>query len=289
MSIENEFSSAFSSAFDATSSDFPGPLDLCWPVNWDVCPGDVLSQITPDQQAVAEAMAVQTLRVLTGYRVGGCPVTVRPCSIRCRTSSWMIAPVGMANWAGAYGGWGFSPYIGPGGAWLNACGCRNDDCSCTEVHEVLLPGHVGNIVSVVIDDEILPTTSYRVDNGNRLVRTDGEDWPTCQDMNAESGPGTFFVTYLNGNPVDNVGSYIAGLVAAEYAKACLDIACALPSNVTSVTRQGISMQLDPDAFANGTGMRLVDEYVRIWNPYNVPPSGIYSPDDRRGRVTTWRA
>jgi hypothetical protein len=290
--VDFAFSSAFSSAFDTLASDAnPQPIDLCWPVDWTTCPPDFMETITAELQAIAESLAVQTLRTLTGYRVGGCAITVRPCKRRCAPGSWLVAPDAGMNWAGAVGAgsWGWTPYVGSDGLWLNACGCRNDDCSCVEVREVVLPGPVGRVDSVILDGVTLPVTSYRVDNGDRLVRTDGEDWPVCQDMNLEEGEDTFFVTYLKGNPVDTVGSYVAGLLAAEYARACLGQNCALPSNVTNIARQGITMDLDAEMFANGmTGIKAVDSWIRIWNPLDRLPSGIYSVDAGRPRQTTWR-
>lgn len=271
--------------------EIPEPLDLCWPVNWDACSADVLADLTPEQIALSEALAAQTLRMLTGYRVGGCSVTVRPCNRSCVPSSWLIAPSPSILFAGAYGGsFGFSPYIGPSGSWLNACGCRGDGCSCTKVEEVWLPGHVGRVDSVILDGVTLDPSTYRVDNFSKLVRTDGESWPVCQDMNLDSGDGTFIVTYLDGNPVDGVGAYVAGILAAEYAQACTGGDCSLPSYVQQITRAGISQELDPEMFQNGnTGNQTVDAYIRIWNPTDSLPSGIYSPDAPRARRTTWRA
>lgn len=271
------------------SVEIPPPLDLCWPVNWDVCPSDVLDAITPEQQAIAEAAAVQTLRMLTGYRVGGCPTTVRPCKRSCVPGAWLTAPDPGVMFAGIYGS-GFSPYVFDG-QWFNACGCRNDDCSCVQVREVILPGHVGRVDVVQVDGEVLPATAYRVDEGNRLVRQDGGDWPVCQDMNLPDGQeGTFSVTYLDGNEVDGLGAYVAGLTAAEFAKACIGADCALPSNVEQLTAQGISMNFDPEMFPSGqTGVAFVDNWIRTWNPTDTLPSGIYSPDAPRGRRTTWRA
>jgi hypothetical protein len=284
------FSTAFSAAFDSAAAEAT-PLDLCWPVDWSPCGQEFYDSLDPNVRAIAESLAVQTLRALTGYRVGGCAITVRPCKRRCVPGSWLVAPDAGINWAGAVGAgaWGWTPYVGPDGLWLNACGCRNDDCSCTEVREVVLPGPVGRVDSVVLDGVTLPATSYRVDNGDRLVRTDGEDWPVCQDMNLESGEDTFFVTYLKGNAVDSVGQYVAGLLAFEFAKACLGQNCALPSNVTNITRQGITMEMDPELFTNGlTGIRSVDAWIRVWNPMDRLPSGIYSVDAGRPRQTTWR-
>lgn len=271
--------------------EMPAPLDLCWPVNWEACSADILATLTPEQQALSEALAAQTLRMLTGYRVGGCPTTVRPCNRSCIPGSWLTAPDPGTYFAGIFGGgFGFSPYVGLNGQWMNACGCRGDGCSCVKVEEVRLPGTVGRVDSVVLDGVTLPPTSYRIDNGNMLVRTDGESWPVCQDMNLDSGVGTFLVTYLDGNEVDGVGAYVAGLLAAEFAQACIGGDCALPSNVQSITRQGVTMELDPEMFQNGlTGQRTVDSYIRIWNPTDSLPSGIYSPDAPRARKTTWRA
>lgn len=271
--------------------EMPAPLALCWPVDWSVCAQDVFESLTPEQVALSEALAAQTLRMLTGFRVGGCPVTVRPCNRSCVPGSWLTAPSPSILFAGAYGGsFGFSPYIGLNGQWMNACGCTGDGCSCTKVEEVQLPGTVGQVDEVVLDGVILDPSTYRVDNGNMLVRTDGDSWPVCQDMNLNSGEGTFLVTYLDGNPVDGVGAYVGGLLAAEFAQACLGGDCALPSNVQTITRQGVTMELDPEMFQGGvTGNRTVDAYIQIWNPTSTLPSGIYSPDAPRARRTTWRA
>jgi hypothetical protein len=288
---ENQFSAAYSTAFDAIVGNIPTPLSLCWPVDWSACSAEVLADLTPTQQALSESLAAQTLRMLTGYRVGGCPTTVRPCNRSCVPGSWLIAPAPSILFAGAYGGsFGFSPYIGPDGAWRNACGCRGDGCSCVKVEEVWLPGNVGRIDEVVLDGVVLDPSTYRVDNNSRLVRTDGGHWPVCQDMNLDSGEGTFLVTYLDGNPVDGVGAYVAGMLAAEFAQACIGGECSLPAYVQQITRAGISQELDPTMFQDGvTGNRTVDSYIRIWNPTDSLPSGVYSPDAPRARKTTWRA
>lgn len=285
MTVENEFSDAFSTAFDSEVSDTPPCTG--WPVSW-ACNQAYADTLDASVKAYAETLAAQTLQMLTGYRVGGCPIEVRPCSPRCAPGTWLTAPDGSINWAG-YSGWGMSPYVGASGQWLNACGCKTNDCSCTAVSQVILPGPIGSIEYVSIDGVNLPTTAYRVDNFDRLVRIDGEQWPTCQDMSADSGVGTFIVSYLHGNPVDMVGSFVAGILAVEFAKACAGADCALPARVTSVTRQGVSMQMDVEMFAGGrTGIEAVDSYIRIWNPMQSQKTGIYSPDLPRARQVTRR-
>lgn len=269
-------------------------LQDCWPVDW-TCAQDARDEADKRSVVLAEGLAVQTLRMLTGFRVGGCPITVRPCNRSCIPGSWLTAPDVGALFAGVSGGaFGFSPYVGPNGAWLNACGCRGDGCSCTKVQEVILPGTATRIVEVVLDGVVMDETSYRVDNGNRLVRTDGGEWPVCQDMNADEGEGTFIVTYYDSVLVDEVGAYIAGTLAAEFLRACGGGDCALPANVQTVTRQGITMEMQPEIpeamFPGGmTGIRIVDNWVRIWNPLATLPTGIYSPDAPPARRVTWRA
>lgn len=256
----------------------PDPVlpETCWPVNTSCCPDWDTYDLETRQ--FAEAMAGQTLRSLTAYRVGGCPVTVRPCLESCTPDRFITAPV--------YGG--FSPHVNPLGAWVNGCGCVRD-CSCTRLCVVRLPAPVGWVGEVRLDGQVLPASAYRVDNGNELVRTDGGCWPSCQRMDApDTEDGTFSVTYLNAHLVDTTGAYAAGVLACEFAAACSGGDCRLPPNVTELSRQGVTMTIEPGVFPNGvTGIREVDAYVRRWNPnlLKLPPV-VTSPDMRRPRRTT---
>lgn len=274
--------------------EIPALPDYCWPVDW-ACDQEFYDEHsqTPEGMemlARSEALAAQTLRMLTGYKVGGCPITVRPCQRRCAPSSWLIAPAGVGSFAG-YAGWTFRPYV-QDGKWLNACGCWKDSCSCTNVSEVPLPGPVGSVESVWLEGIELPPTTYRVDNGNMLVRTDGGSWPVCQDMNEEDpNEGGFFVTYTQGIPADGLAAYAAGRLAREYAAACTGGNCQLPPGVTNIVRQGISMDIATGSFPTGmTGIREVDVFIQFWNPYTQRTGGaeVFSPDIASTRRTTWR-
>jgi hypothetical protein len=306
VSVSAEFSNAFSTAFDALEA-IPAMPTYCWPVNW-ACDMEFYTELTtmedpenpgvtipnPEGIAVAEwaeSLAAQTMRMLTGYKVGGCPVVLRPCTPRCIPGSWLVAPGMTSNWAG-YSGWTFSPYIGNGGQWLNACGCKStDSCSCVTVQEVILPKSTGFIREVSIDGAVLDPSAYRVDNGNRLVRTDGGTWPACQDMNLDGGEGTFIVIYQEGAEVDALGAWAAGRLASEFARSCTGGACQLPPNVVTVTRSGVTMELAAADFPTGrTGLREVDLYVQNWNPYGMRSEAeVFSIDVPTGRKTTWRA
>lgn len=239
----------------------------------------------PTTHAIAdrsEALAWSSLAALTAFRLSICPVLIRPCLARCSYPSWDVAPV--------LGGT-LHPYIS-GGQWYNGCGCRTDDCSCTELCEVRLPSEIGDIVEVTLNGVTLDPTAYRVDNGNRLVRTDGDCWPSCQDMHAgPDGEGSFSVLYYSGVGPNDLFRYAAGVLAVEFYRACTGGECRLPNGVSSITRAGISMTIDPGLYLNGaTGIAEVDAIIRIYNPAGLTSRPrVLSPDRPRGRVQTWGA
>jgi hypothetical protein len=275
---------------------FEGLLDICFPEGavWTCAytEDEIEAMIAVPETALvmarAEALAWSTLAALTGYRLSLCPVKIRPCAKGCSSMTWYTASVTSASFAGAPSGGTFSPYVA-NGSWYNACGCKTDDCSCTALCEVLLPGGVGGIESVMLDGAVIPPSAYRVDNGNRLLRTDGECWPLCQDMTAdEDEAGSFVVTYYPGVAPNDLFRYAAGVMAVEYFNACNGKNCRLPSGVTSITRQGMSMEVSAGTFPSGmTGIPEVDAVIRIYNPHMLASrSRVLSPDSRRGRIQT---
>jgi len=224
-------------------------------------------------QERATALAWGALRTLTGGLVGNCPVLLRPCRRGCGPQS-MATPINPVNVRGH---------------WYNApCGCAGPACSCGPVCEIMLPGVVAEVLSVWVDGEMLDSSAYRIDNANLLVRQDGGCWPECQDMAQPwDSADAFTVEYVPGVAPDAAGLWAAGVLASEFAKACQGGKCRLPSSVTSVVRQGVSMSFSEGMFAGGvTGIREVDAYVFSINPNHlVQPSRVWSPDLRSGRLT----
>lgn len=253
-----------------------------WPVD-PACFGDDWDALDPEVQDRAVALASSTLVRLTGHRVGGCPITVRPCKAGCVTSNVR------AYWdmQSAWGAGGFWPHI-EGGVWVNSCGCVTD-CSCTQLCEVELPGPVGRVDKVMLNGAAVAVDQYRVD-GNLVVWVGGTDcpWPTCQDMAAaDTEPGTFSITYLNSYPVDALGAYAAGVLSMEFARACVGSnKCRLPPGVTTVTRAGVSYEVASGTFPGGvTGIREVDAFIALWNPGALrQQTQVWSPDLRSPRV-----
>lgn len=253
--------------------------DSCWPVDDEAC--EEFATFEEPIKEMAKALAAQSMRALTGYAVGGCPGTLRPCSVRCAAGS--------AHWHWSNGT--FMP-VNVAGTWINAtCGC-GWDCSHDGVQAITLPGWVASVQQVKIDGEVLDPTAYRVDDHRELVRTDGEPWPSGQNMGLpDSEVGTFSVTYMTGIEVDAVGARAAGLLACEFAKALAGKTCELPKSVVTVVRQGITLTKTPGVFPDGlTGNLVVDAYTLRYNPYrSKQQSAVWSPDTAGGRQTTWTA
>lgn len=243
-----------------------------WPID-DSCLGEEWEAMDEDIQQRSLALASNTLRRLTGYRVGGCPITVRPCKQDCGSG---------ARWGYPYSGYGwFNPYIDNSGVWHNDCGCRHD-CSCTVLCTVNLPGPVGVIYEVKVDGAVVDEADYRMD-GNSLIwmGTDACPWPVCQNLALpDTEVGTFSVNYLNSFPVDGLGAYAAGILAKEYGLACNNQGCRFPATVTAITRMGTTFEIPAGAFPNGfTGIREVDAYIALWNPKALmQDSSVWTPD-----------
>jgi hypothetical protein len=249
-----------------------------WPLD-PACAGGptVWDEYSTEQQQRAHALASATLQRLTGGRVGNCPITVRPCLDRG------------ACFIPYHGGWtsGFHPGVNQQGQWVNTCGCSGTH-TCHTGCEVRLPAPVSGITEVKVDGVALNPTDYMV-QGNLLVWAGEGDcpWPTGQDMSKpDTEVGTFSITYLNSYPVDSIGACAVGTLALEFARSANNSnKCRLPSNVQSVSRQGVTMELITGAFPDGmTGIREVDAFIALWNPKGLSSdSRVWTPDMARMR------
>ena len=94
------------------------------------------------------------------------------------------------------------------------------------------------------------------------------------------------MTYLNSYPVDSLGAYAVGVLAMEFAKACIGGKCRLPATVTAITRQGVSFEIASGTFPSGfTGIREVDTYISMWNPQGLRQrASVWTPDASSPRV-----
>jgi hypothetical protein len=255
-------------------------MTICIPSTtiWNLPAG---TELDPDMKRQAETLAWTTLQSLTGFAMAICPIEARPCRPAQAPPVWKPRPVA--------GGAPFYPSMS-GGAWIN-CACGGDaGCGCG-VSWVQLPGYVGRIDEVVIGDTALDAGAYRVDGGSRLIRQDGEVWPE-QNLSQPTGTqGTWYVRYFQGDAPTEIDDWAAGVLANEFLKALKNEKCRLPSGVTSIVRNGVTMQLAENPWLEGrTGIREVDMVIMQRNPHGLrQPTRIASPDSRRGTVTSWGA
>ncbi len=248
-----------------------------WPID-PACKTADWNSLDEDVKLRALALASSTLRRLTGYRVGGCPILLRP--IPDREICWI--PYDGLRVPGAP----FLPTQNINGQWINLV-AGNGPQAC----EIALPPPVNSVQEVKVDGDVLAYEDYQIDNGNLLTWVGGGEcpWPGTQDITLpDTEVGTFSVTYWNSYPVDSTGAYAVGLLAVEFAKACMGGKCRLPANVISLTRGSATFELQGGAFPGGfTGIREIDAYIALWNPAGLQREAtVWSPGQRKDRHNT---
>lgn len=244
-----------------------------WQISMDDCPdwGSYESEV----RSSALAYATLTLWAATGRRFGLCDMTVRPCGIG------QGACAGTVGWVAEGQDW--LPYAFTSGAYRSLSG------QCAPSCEVWLPGPVNSVTEVWQDGVLVDPSAYRVDDWSWLVRTDGDCWPASVDLSSDVD--AFQVRYLKGLPVPEPLLDAAATLACEWAKGRVgDKTCRLPTRVTAISRQGVSMTaLDTDSLSkrNFTGITEVDQVIFALNPKGLEAaSRVYSPDIRYPRQVT---
>jgi hypothetical protein len=177
-----------------------------------------------------------------------------------------------------------------GGRWFNS-GCAS--ACCGNVCGIVLRGPVASIGQVLVDGDPVDPSAYRVDVAGGawwLVRTDGECWPSCQNMAADvDQEGTFEVVYGLGIALPPALAVATALLACEYAKYLSGGRCVLPPKMTRLARQGVEIEVAPPEPAQGrTGIKMVDDVIHSLNPSGrFAPPRIMSPDLPEGcdRIT----
>jgi hypothetical protein len=236
-----------------------------WTITQCAC-GACWDKYSPTVRASASAIATTVMWAATGRQFGQCQITVQPCRRDELLPEYQTYPV-------QYEGFLSGPYIAAG-AWHNWCpGLNESSCACSVDGScsVLLDGPTttAGIVAVKINGVVLGAGAYRVAGGNTLIRTDGSCWPTCPSYTLATP--AFEVTYLVGLPIPPAVQAATERLACEFAKACAGGTCALPSNLRTLTRQGVELEvaaLPDDPTLIRTGIREVDLVITALNPNN---------------------
>lgn len=262
-----------------------------WPIviDTDCCPE--WDQLSATARARGIRIATEVIWALSGRQYQVCTACVRPCQTFCLCCGGSYLPPGWWGLRAGMGWWG--PTVNEQGKWTNCgCGCGGGGCCKSACAVRLDPAPVIAISSVKINGVAVPADSYRILDGNVLVRASGAGcWPSCNDLSlADAGSGTWSVTYSYGTMPSAVALDMASILACEFAKFCANRKCRLSGRITQVTRDGVSVTLDPKQFIDAglTGLPEIDQWLRIVNPHGLAQaSQVWSPDTLPPRQVTW--
>lgn len=223
-----------------------------WPVDAESCGLEGLDPESPVFiNSVATASSIMTR--LSAYTVGMCDVEIRPLNL-CRE-------------------------------------CRTWCCGGGDA--ILLNGPfmmpVWDVERVRLGPDEYPETSWRFDRDSRMLyRVPPDVWPTKDEKWSNPGEGEAFVVDATiGTPPDAWALDVAARLTKELYLSCTGGKCRLPSNVTTVTAQGITVRLRDDEV--NTFIPELGAWVNSVNPHHARlPGAVFSPDlgaARRGAVT----
>jgi hypothetical protein len=175
---------------------------------------------------------------------------------------------------------------------LNLCDCCLLACSPSLVKLAGVP--IREVSEVLIDGDVVDPTTYRVFNDRYLQRLDNARWPIRQNLTlADTEAGTFSITYTYGADPPSLGVSAAASIACELYKACDGATCVLPTGVTRITRQGVT--IDRLAFTSwgyregrwATGLPLVDAFLASVNPAGLQRRPVLWAPGKRQYAQPW--
>lgn len=175
------------------------------------------------------------------------------------------------------------------------CTCKRSPCCCGPYYTIDLASDypIVAITSITIDGAVFDSANYRLDDDWRIVRLDGEQWPTCQNLGLTNYTGSgsdVIVEYVTGREAPIELQMAAAELACELKKACNgDESCKLPDHVRNVTRRGVEFELDDvtSLISEGlTGNQIIDHALAVYGKCAGSPSAFVDPLSRPKGVRT---
>ena len=197
---------------------------------------------------------------------GVCETDERPCGCGCGCAAYGTFP-----WPGVVSD--FDAWAAYYGTFADANTYGLCSCSSKSIIETTY-GPVTSITSIVIGGSTLDSGKYVIVPPNRIMRTDGEAWPSCQDYSSASTG--MIVKYRHGEAPPALGELAAADLVSEILRSCGGEACALPPGTVAVTRRNVSVNLDPEQ----AGRAL----VRVGMFLDAYPKQTTKPDVRRAKT-----
>lgn len=217
-------------------------LSCPWPLDPESCG---LSSFEPDSPvftgAVAAASSIMTR--LSAYTVGTCETEIRPLNICDYCHSW--------------------------------CGGGADAIRLIGPNQI----SVWDVTRVRLGALEYAENSWRFDRDSRMLyRVPPDVWPKKDEKWSNPGEGEAFVVDVTiGHPPDDWAMDVAARLVKELALSCTGGKCRLPSNATTVTSSGITIQLrDRDI---NTFIPELGAWMNAVNPYDARlPGTVFSPE-----------
>ncbi|GIV00852.1 MAG: hypothetical protein KatS3mg014_2538 [Actinomycetota bacterium] len=133
-----------------------------------------------------------------------------------------------------------------------------------------------SVDEVRIDGSVLAASAYRLVDKRLLIRVDGGDWPSSNDLALSSGPGAWSVSVTYGRNPPLLGELACRQLACEIAASMEGAPCNLPAGATVISREGVTISISPDQV---TGLFVVDQFLRAYNPSKLRRApDVWSPD-----------
>lgn len=217
-------------------------LSCPWPVDQESCR---LQDVSPDdpivEQSIATASSIMTR--LSGYRIGQCNTSIRPLDL-CPT-------------------------------------CRTWCCGGSDALHIKGPYaiNVWDVTAVRLGPTEYPANTWRFDRPSSMLwRVPPDTWPLRDEKWSENGEGEAFVVDATiGTPPDAWALDVAARLTEELVLSCVGKKCRLPSNVTTVTAQGVTVRLRDEEV--NTLIPELGAWINAVNPHGARlPAAVFSPD-----------
>lgn len=217
-------------------------VQCSWPVDPESCG---LSDFDPESllflSSVATASSIMTR--LSGYTIGTCGEEIRPLNLCRECRSWCCGGADGIPLSGA------------------------------------LKMPVWDVIRVRLGPDEYPTNTWHFDRNSRMLyRVPPDVWPTRDEKWSAPDTGeAFVVDAVIGVPPDAWALDVAARLTKELYLSCTGAKCRLPSNVTTVTSQGITVRLRDDEV--NTFIPELGAWTHAVNPHGARlPAAVFSPD-----------
>lgn len=171
--------------------------------------------------------------------------------------------------------------VRPRRAQSSVCGCSELwNCTCGPLHGVTLRGPSPEIQEILIDGS--PFVDWVIVDGNLLVRSDGMNWPGCQDVTKEATEdGTFQITYLYNDPIPQLAQLAAAEIVCSFLKNPPQEPRKTHPQARGMSIAGVQITLDQQILEIKRRTMLLPYVVRlltIYAPDGAAPAVVYSPE-----------